>query len=322
VYICFMVRRLLSISVLTAALAAAPASAAVPHTVQPGETLWSIAAANNLTTRTVAAFNGVGENANVVLGSTVLVPTTIEGAGALQRAGIALGAPAGTAGTTGTRAAATAATAAPVGAYTVRAGDTLTHLAARSGVPVRQVAWMNGLAPDAKLVAGTSLKLPTGSPIAAPAVAQPVPAAPRPAAPSAPPYATGGRISSGQVGSIAAQTGVSPSLATAVASMESGFNNSMISSTSARGVMQIMPGTWDWVQRNLSRNRLDPSSPTDNVRAGSLYLGRLLRETGGNVPMAVAGYYQGLGSVRSRGLYDDTRRYVDNVLALQHRFGG
>jgi hypothetical protein len=40
------------------------------------------------------------------------------------------------------------------------------------------------------------------------------------------------------------------------------------------------------------------------------------------VPMAVAGYYQGLGSVRSRGLYDDTRRYVDNVLALQHRFGG
>ena len=47
---------------------AAPASAAVPHTVQPGETLWSIAAANNLTTRTVAAFNGVSEDHQVVLG--------------------------------------------------------------------------------------------------------------------------------------------------------------------------------------------------------------------------------------------------------------
>ena len=46
---------------------AAPASAAVPHTVQPGETLWSIAAANNLTTRTVAAFNGLSEDAQVVL---------------------------------------------------------------------------------------------------------------------------------------------------------------------------------------------------------------------------------------------------------------
>ena len=52
-------------------LAAAPASAAVSHTVQPGETLWSIAAANNLTTRTVAAFNGLSENAQVVLGSSI-----------------------------------------------------------------------------------------------------------------------------------------------------------------------------------------------------------------------------------------------------------
>ena len=38
-----------------AAAFASPAGAASPHVVQPGETLWSIAAANNLTTRTVAA---------------------------------------------------------------------------------------------------------------------------------------------------------------------------------------------------------------------------------------------------------------------------
>src|ERR671933_2594132 len=67
---------------------AAPASAAVPHTVQPGETLWSIAAANNLTTRTVAAYNGLSEDAQVVLGSTIMVPTTVEGYAALQRAGL------------------------------------------------------------------------------------------------------------------------------------------------------------------------------------------------------------------------------------------
>ena len=66
-------------AVLFALLLAAPSSAAVPHTVQPGETLWSIAAANNLTTRTVAAFNGLSENSQVVLGSTVMVPSTIEG---------------------------------------------------------------------------------------------------------------------------------------------------------------------------------------------------------------------------------------------------
>ena len=31
----------------------------LPHTVPPGETLWSIAAANNFTTQTIAAFNGL-----------------------------------------------------------------------------------------------------------------------------------------------------------------------------------------------------------------------------------------------------------------------
>src|SRR3954449_4280307 len=76
-------------AVLFALLIAAPASAAVPHVVQSGETLWSIAAANNLTTRTVAAFNGLSENSQVVLGSTVMVPSTVEGYAALQKAGLA-----------------------------------------------------------------------------------------------------------------------------------------------------------------------------------------------------------------------------------------
>ena len=66
----------------------------MPHTVQPGETLWSIAAANNLTTRTVAAFNGLSENAQVVLGSTIMVPTTVEGYASLQKAGLVRVAPA------------------------------------------------------------------------------------------------------------------------------------------------------------------------------------------------------------------------------------
>ena len=68
---------------------AAPAGAAVPHVVQPGETLWSIAAANNLTTRTVAAFNGLSEDSQVVLGQTIQVPTTVEGYAALVNAGLA-----------------------------------------------------------------------------------------------------------------------------------------------------------------------------------------------------------------------------------------
>jgi len=53
-----------------------------------------------------------------------------------------------------------------------------------------------------------------------------------------------------------------------------------------------------------------------------LYLKRLLNETGGDESAAIAGYYQGLSSVQSRGMYDDTRQYVDNVQALRGRFGG
>ena len=53
------------------------------HVDKPGETLWSIAAASNLTTRTVAAFNGLSEDAHVVLGQTIMVPSVAEGAAAL-----------------------------------------------------------------------------------------------------------------------------------------------------------------------------------------------------------------------------------------------
>jgi hypothetical protein len=48
----------------------------------------------------------------------------------------------------------------------------------------------------------------------------------------------------------------------------------------------------------------------------------LLNQTGGDPALAAAAYYQGLSSVRSHGMYSDTQAYVNNVLALQHRFGG
>ena len=76
------------------------------------------------------------------------------------------------------------------------------------------------------------------------------------------------------------------------------------------------------MQDNLAPRALDPNSATDNVHAGVLYLKRLLDETGGDEATAIAGYYQGLGSVQSRGMYDDTQQYVANVQALRGRFGG
>jgi soluble lytic murein transglycosylase-like protein len=308
---------------LFALLLAAPASAAVPHVVQPGETLWSIAAANNLTTRTVAAFNGLSENSQVALGSTVQVPSSSEGYAALQKAGLVSAAPAA-ASTSSAPAvapapAATSAAPAPLGGYTVRPGDTLSALASSSRVSVNAIASMNGLDPSGVLLAGTVIKLPTGAPAPARA-AEPAPA--QKVVPVAAPEPTATRLGAGDVQSVAAQHGVSPSLASAIAWQESGFNNAMVSSANARGVMQVMPGTWNYVQQNLATRKLDPNSATDNVTAGVLYLKSLLNQTGGDESAAIAAYYQGLGALRSRGVFDDTKQYVANVQALRPRFGG
>lgn len=299
-------------AVLFAFVLAAPAGAAVPHVVQPGETLWSIAAANNLTTRTVAAYNGLSEDAQVVLGSTIQIPSTVEGYAALQNAGLVSSTP------SSAPAPASSSAPAPMGGYTVRPGDTLSGLAVSSRVSVEQIAAMNGLDPNGLLIAGTVIKLPTGAPAPARA-AQPAPEAT--VVPKADPAPTPARVGAADVQNVAAQHGVSPSLASAIAWQESGFNNNMVSSANARGVMQIMPGTWDYVQQNLADRQLDPNSAHDNVTAGVLYLKSLLNETG-DESSAIAAYYQGLGALRSRGVFDDTARYIANVQALRSRFGG
>ena len=354
--------RFRSLTALTIAGALLPATAsAAVHTVAPGETLSGIAAVNGLSPAAVAAANGLSPSAFVVAGSNLTIPAleaaaapvaaapapapTATGTGYQVAPGDSLSAIAARMGVSraalaaanglaadgwviaGTRLRAPGATAAPtaapspaapepMGGYTVRPGDTLGALAARSRVPVAQMAAMNGLDPNRILPAGTALKLPTGSPVAATSAAPPT------IVPAAAPNASPGTLSSSQIGTIAAQHGVPASLASAIAWQESGNNNAMVSSANARGIMQVMPGTWDWVQSNLSSTRLNPSSATDNVHAGALYLGQLLRDTGGDPAMAAAGYYQGLSSVRRIGMLPETRRYVANVLALRGRFGG
>jgi LysM repeat protein len=357
-----MLARSLVAALAVCALIPATSAAAV-HTVAPGETLWGIAMANNLPTSAVATANGLSPEARVVAGTNLTIPAPGQaptppvnaapsagsGGGGYRvvagdslsaiaaRHGVPLSALAAANGLKtdswvieGTSLRVPAAGSAPVaqaasqpsapeamGAYTVRPGDTLSGLAAAARVPAAQMAYMNGLDRNAQLVAGTVIKLPTGASI--------TPSGPAPArtiVPQAAPMASAGRLTAGQVGSLAAAQGVPSSLASAIAWQESGFNNAMVSGANARGIMQVMPGTWSWVQANLSSTRLDPSSPTDNVKAGSLYLAHLLRETGGDPAMAAAAYYQGLASVRRIGMLPETQRYVANVLALRARFGG
>ena len=309
--------RLCFLTTLASLALATPAPAHVAHTVQPGETLWSIAAASNLTTRTLAAANGLSEDSQVVLGSTIQVPSEQEGAAALAAAGIA---PAAEPAAPATTPAPQPAAPDPAGAYTVQPGDTMAGIAARSGIGAGQLAWMNGLDPAGVLLAGTVLKLPTTAPPTQQQEQSPPPQQPQ-VVPAAAPNPVPAQVGAAEIGTVASGHGVSPSLASAVAWQESGFQNGVVSSANARGVMQILPGTWDWIQRQTSRS-LDPNSATDNVHAGVIYLNTLLRDFGGDEAAAVASYYQGAASVRRIGLLPETQRYVANVMALRGRFGG
>jgi LysM repeat protein len=119
--------------------------------------------------------------------------------------------------------------------------------------------------------------------------------------------------------STAKANGVDPSLALAISWQESGFNMRRVSVANAIGAMQVIPSTGEWISSVIGR-RLDLLKPRDNVTAGVVLLRVLTRSA--SLRTAVAGYYQGLKSVRERGMFRDTKVYVANILALRKRFGG
>jgi hypothetical protein len=113
----------------------------------------------------------------------------------------------------------------------------------------------------------------------------------------------------------AAYYGVDAALARALAWMESGWQEDVVSNVGAVGVMQLLPETWNFVDVVLIGHRT-PRTYDGNVQAGVRYLRWQLAYFGGNVRLALAGWYQGARAVRERGLFDDTKEFVRIVLAL------
>lgn len=108
--------------------------------------------------------------------------------------------------------------------------------------------------------------------------------------------------------------GVDPNLALAISWQESGWDQSQVSVANAIGAMQVIPTTGEWISSVVGRD-LDLLRPRDNATAGVALLDVLLDAA--PLRRAVAGYYQGLAGVQEHGMYDDTRLYVANVLALR-----
>jgi soluble lytic murein transglycosylase-like protein len=117
---------------------------------------------------------------------------------------------------------------------------------------------------------------------------------------------------------IAGRWDVSPHLALAIAWQESGWQQNVRSSSGAIGIMQVLPSTGRWVDDYLVDRDLDIRRSTDNVAAGVAFL-RWLLDTARLYRRSIAGYYQGLASVRRNNMFDDTRAYVRSVQALRYR---
>lgn len=189
--------------------------------------------------------------------------------------------------------------------YTVQAGDTLSELANRFDVALDALVEANGLDDPDRLIAGTPLEVP--SPAGPGAADAPDDAAAR-----------------ADVGHLLARTarahGWSPAFVKAVAWQESGWQQNRVSDAGAVGIMQVLPSTADFVGARLAGRELNLRDPRDNVLAGVLFLDYLYDLTGGDAEATLAGYYQGLASVREHGRFPSTRRYIANVLALRERF--
>ena len=112
--------------------------------------------------------------------------------------------------------------------------------------------------------------------------------------------------------------GIDPGLVRALAWMESGFQPGLVSSSGARGVMQLLPSTREYVQTVLLGKRV-PNSVSGNIQIGVVFLRHVLREFRGNESLALAGWYQGPASVKRHGQFRGTRQFVANVLALRSR---
>ena len=113
--------------------------------------------------------------------------------------------------------------------------------------------------------------------------------------------------------------GVPPTLALAVAKVESDFNPNALSSVGARGIMQIMPRT---AREEYGATARSLWNPEINIQIGVDYLYKLYKQYDQRWDLALS-HYNG-GTLRGRGgdakPHRYTRKYVNKVFQWQERF--
>lgn len=130
------------------------------------------------------------------------------------------------------------------------------------------------------------------------------------------------------------ENNLSVSFVFAVIECESGFDKNAVSSVGARGLMQIMPETFFWLQSKTGENLSDDDlyDPETSIKYGCYFYSILMNEFE-NEETAVAAYHAGMGNVRKwlqderysldgKTLYDipfpSTKSYVHKVMKTKN----
>ncbi|WP_068266566.1 LysM peptidoglycan-binding domain-containing protein [Janibacter limosus] len=215
--------------------------------------------------------------------------------------------------------------------HTVRDGETLSGIAARHDMSVARLAKLNGISSGDFIHPGTKLKVtgtPKSSSHATPAKKNNtfagrtysdtiVDAADRNRRTLSTRSVPSRAETKAKITRISRKHGLDPSIALAISYQESGWNQRQVSVANAVGTMQVIPSTGEWTSQMAGR-QLDLLDTDDNITAGVLLL-KVLTQQADSTDEAIAGYYQGLASVESNGMYSDTKQYVKNVKALRTR---
>jgi LysM repeat protein len=273
-----------------AAPAAGETGASVIHVVTWGESLTGIAARYGTTIGAIATANSLADPSYIRSGQRLIIPSP--------------------------ESAPTTEPSAPA-THIVASGETLSGIAIRYGTSVGAIAAANGLADPSYIRAGQELQIPGGS------------------SGGAAPAATPGQMPAGMAAMVARRDGVRqlivaeaqrqgvpPAFALAVAWQESGWQQGVVSSAGAIGIMQLIPATGDWVAASMLGAPVDLADAASNVRAGVRLLAHYLARYGGDRSLALAAYYQGQTATDRHGIYPVSRPYIGSILALQRLFGG
>jgi soluble lytic murein transglycosylase-like protein len=192
----------------------------------------------------------------------------------------------------------------PSGTYVVQPGDSLWKIARRNAVSITQIASLNHISTTAVLQVGQRLLL--APPATAPALISTAPA-------------VHGQAARRLLVAAAHEFNVDVTFVLAVSLWESGYNQGVVSSTGAVGLMQIEPATAAWAGSALLGATVDISDARSNARLGTALLAYYLQGFGNDPKLALAAYYQGAGVTQKRGILSDSRNYVDGVWSLRNQ---